>query len=190
MLFSDTLRFNLDPFDKHTDAEIWSALESVEMKSKLLVNNNQECVSAVCGGGGLERAMIEGGKTLSGGERQLLCLARAVLENRRKRETGGGRVVVIDEATANLDTATEAIIQRTIRREFADCTRLTIAHRLLTVADSSTTRILCMSAGKICDQGSPRQLLDDPKSVFSQLAALLPPHEKSLIDQLAHQSSS
>ncbi|KAG5343188.1 L259 protein, partial [Acromyrmex charruanus] len=131
-LFSGSLRRNLDPFDLYPDEPLWRALEEVELKEI-----------------GLEAHINEGGSNLSVGQRQLVCLARAIVRN--------NPILVLDEATANVDPRTDELIQTTIRKKFEKCTVLTIAHRLNTVMDSD--RILVMDAGNAVEFDHPHVLL-------------------------------
>uniref|UniRef100_A0A673GYT1 ABC-type glutathione-S-conjugate transporter n=1 Tax=Sinocyclocheilus rhinocerous TaxID=307959 RepID=A0A673GYT1_9TELE len=138
VLFSGSLRMNLDPFDGYTDEEVWRALELARLKnfvSGLPDKLNHEC--------------SEGGENLSLGQRQLVCLARALL-----RKT---KILVLDEATAAVDLETDNLIQSTIRTQFEDCTVLTIAHRLNTIMDY--TRVIVMDRGHITEMDSPTNLI-------------------------------
>ncbi|XP_044597667.1 multidrug resistance-associated protein 1 isoform X7 [Cotesia glomerata] len=149
VLFSGTLRLNLDPFDVHTDEQIWQALEHAHLKAfaKTLPN-------------GLMYLVSEGGDNLSVGQRQLICLARALL-----RKT---KILILDEATAAVDLETDDLIQRTIREEFKDCTVLTIAHRLNTILDSD--RVIVLDKGVITEFDKPENLLQKPTSAFYSMA--------------------
>ncbi|KAI8046520.1 probable multidrug resistance-associated protein lethal(2)03659 [Drosophila gunungcola] len=138
VLFSGSMRYNLDPFEEYNDAKLWEALEEVKLKPLFA-----ELPS------GLQSKISEGGSNFSVGQRQLVCLARAILRE--------NRVLVMDEATANVDPQTDALIQATIRSKFRDCTVLTIAHRLNTIMDSD--RVLVMDAGHLVEFGSPYELL-------------------------------
>ncbi|XP_040290616.1 canalicular multispecific organic anion transporter 1-like [Bufo bufo] len=148
VLFSGTLRMNLDPFDQYTDEEVWKALELSHLKP--YVEELQEK---------LFYEVSEGGENLSVGQRQLVCLARALLRK--------SKILIMDEATAAVDLEMDNLIQRTIRSEFADCTVLTIAHRLHTIMDSN--KVMVLDAGKIIEYGSPEDLLVS-KGHFASMA--------------------
>ncbi|CAH8607404.1 unnamed protein product [Heterobilharzia americana] len=152
ILFSGTLRFNLDPFNQYADDAIWKALELANLKPFVKEANN--------GNLGLDMIISEGGSNISLGQRQLVCLARALL-----RHTS---ILVLDEATAAVDMNTDNLIQETIRREFSSCTVLTIAHRLNTVLDYD--RVLVLEEGQVKELDSPKVLLKDKNSKFYALA--------------------
>lgn len=149
VLFSGSLRMNLDPFESKSDEEVWRALELAHLKS---------FVGTLTAG--LSYQVSEGGDNLSVGQRQLICLARALL-----RKT---KVLVLDEATAAVDLETDDLIQKTIRTEFNDCTILTIAHRLNTIMDSD--RVIVLDKGKISEFASPSDLLKNERSIFYSMA--------------------
>uniref|UniRef100_A0A8C0B0Z5 Uncharacterized protein n=1 Tax=Buteo japonicus TaxID=224669 RepID=A0A8C0B0Z5_9AVES len=148
VLFSGTLRMNLDPFDQYTDEEVWKALELAHLKT--YVQDLPE---------GLLHLVSEAGENLSVGQRQLVCLARALLRK--------AKILILDEATAAVDLETDHLIQTTIRSEFADCTVLTIAHRLHTIMDSN--RVMVLQAGRIVEYDSPEELLKK-HGAFSAMA--------------------
>ncbi|KAI2474051.1 ATP binding cassette (ABC) transporter subfamily C member [Diabrotica virgifera virgifera] len=144
VLFSASLRYNLDPFNEFDDDKIWDALEQVELRDSV---------------DSLDFHVAEGGGNFSLGQRQLVCLARAVLKN--------NKVLVLDEATANVDPRTDALIQATIRKRFKDCTVLTIAHRLNTIMDSD--KVLVMSFGNMIEFDHPHKLLQIPDGHFHKM---------------------
>jgi ATP-binding cassette subfamily C (CFTR/MRP) protein 4 len=146
ILFLGTLRQNLDPFNEYDDCHLWNPLEDVELK---------DFVSSLPSG--LESEILEGGSNFSVGQRQLLCLVRAILKN--------AKIVALDEATASVDLETDEMIQRTIRRKFKNSTVLTIAHRTDTVMDSD--KILVMDAGSVVEFGNTEDLLRGPDGYFS-----------------------
>ncbi|XP_017004866.2 probable multidrug resistance-associated protein lethal(2)03659 [Drosophila takahashii] len=138
VLFSGTMRYNLDPFDEYSDEKLWRSLEEVKLKDVVADLPS-----------GLQSKITEGGTNFSVGQRQLVCLARAILRE--------NRILVMDEATANVDPQTDGLIQTTIRNKFKECTVLTIAHRLHTIMDSD--KVLVMDAGRAVEFGTPYELL-------------------------------
>uniref|UniRef100_A0A8C9FPG4 MRP1 protein n=1 Tax=Pavo cristatus TaxID=9049 RepID=A0A8C9FPG4_PAVCR len=149
VLFSGTLQSNLDPLGKHCDHELWEALELCDLKSFVQSLPKK-----------LLHEISEGGENLSVGQRQLVCLARVLLRKKK--------VLVLDEATASVDMETDNLVQSTIKREFYNCTILTIAHRLHTVMDSE--RVLVLDAGRILEYDTPHNLLQR-KGAFSEMVA-------------------
>ncbi|KAK9797814.1 hypothetical protein WJX73_000524 [Symbiochloris irregularis] len=151
VLFSGTVRSNVDPLDQAgADAAVWQALRQAGLG---------DAVSSL--EGGLDAMVSEGGSNFSTGQRQLLCMARALLKR--------ARILVLDEATSNVDHATDALIQRTVRDGFADCTVLTVAHRLHTIIDYD--RILLLDQGVAAEFDSPANLLKDSNSAFARMVA-------------------
>uniref|UniRef100_V9KBE2 ABC-type glutathione-S-conjugate transporter n=1 Tax=Callorhinchus milii TaxID=7868 RepID=V9KBE2_CALMI len=148
VLFSGTLRMNLDPFDHHCEEDLWRVLELSHLKR--FVSNQAAGLLLQCS---------EGGENLSVGQRQLVCLARALL-----RKT---RILVLDEATAAVDLETDDLIQSTIRTQFKDSTVLTIAHRLNTIMDY--TRVLVLDKGRIAEFDTPANLIAQ-RGVFYSMA--------------------
>ncbi|XP_054236335.1 multidrug resistance-associated protein 1 isoform X13 [Homo sapiens] len=148
VLFSGSLRMNLDPFSQYSDEEVWTSLELAHLK---------DFVSALPDK--LDHECAEGGENLSVGQRQLVCLARALL-----RKT---KILVLDEATAAVDLETDDLIQSTIRTQFEDCTVLTIAHRLNTIMDY--TRVIVLDKGEIQEYGAPSDLLQQ-RGLFYSMA--------------------
>ncbi|CAF1406154.1 unnamed protein product [Adineta ricciae] len=138
ILFAGTLRFNLDPFEQYSDEQCLLALESVQLKT--IVTNHAD---------GLQQLVSESGSNFSAGQCQLICVARAILKQ--------SRILMIDEATANVDRMTDSLIQNVIKDKFQDRTILTIAHRLNTVAKSD--RILVLNQGMIADFDVPQNVL-------------------------------
>lgn len=149
VLFTGNLRLNLDPFGRHSDPELWTALELSHLKPFVASLE-----------AGLNHPVSEGGDNLSVGQKQLICLARALLRK--------SKIIVLDEATAAVDIETDELIQTTIRNEFNDCTIVTIAHRLNTILDYDM--ILVMSRGQVAEYDSPKALLNDKNSIFFSMA--------------------
>ncbi|KAF1329531.1 Abc transporter c family member 2, partial [Globisporangium splendens] len=149
VLYSGSLRENLDPFGEYADDLIWSVLKQVHLFD-----------SVTKWGAGLDFVVSERGDNLSVGQRQLLCIARALLKD--------SKIVVLDEATANVDTATDNLIQVTIKETFVNKTVLIIAHRINTIMHCD--KIAVMDAGQVAEFGSPEALLSQSESIFASLA--------------------
>jgi ATP-binding cassette subfamily C (CFTR/MRP) protein 4 len=159
VLFSGTLRYNLDPFEEYPDELLYKALDEVELKDPANTINR------------LENRVMDRGSNYSVGQRQLICLARAIIRN--------NKILMLDEATANVDPQTDAVIQKTIRQKFADCTVLTVAHRLNTIMDSD--KVLVMESGSMVEFDHPHVLLQNSMSKFSKMVA---ESGKSMAEQL------
>ncbi|CAL5025388.1 unnamed protein product [Urochloa decumbens] len=163
VLFSGSVRFNLDPFNEHNDADLWEALERAHLKDVIRRNAL-----------GLDAEVSEAGENFSVGQRQLLSLARALLRR--------AKILVLDEATAAVDVRTDALIQKTIREEFKSCTMLIIAHRLNTVIDCD--RLLILSAGQVLEFDSPENLLSNEESAFSKMVQSTGPSNAEYLKSL------
>ncbi|XP_067836532.1 ATP-binding cassette sub-family C member 9-like isoform X2 [Heptranchias perlo] len=147
ILFSGTIRFNLDPNSVHSDEKLWEMLEAAQLKP--LVSDLPE---------GLNTLMAEGSENFSLGQRQLFCIARAL--------TKKSKITIMDEATASVDMETDAAFQNVIRTAFMNSTVLIIAHRTRTIMDCE--RVLVMEQGKIVEDGDPK-ILQQNDSLFAKL---------------------
>ena len=166
VLFSGSIRSNLDPFGAHSDEQLWRVLEKSHLKeavSRLELK--------------LEAPVNEGGENFSQGERCQLCLARALLKE--------AKVLVMDEATASIDLETDALIQQSLRDEF-DCTILTIAHRLITIIDYH--RVLVLDAGRVVEFDTPAALLRKDTGAFTALVRETGDTNAQLLHTLANQA--
>ena len=147
VLFGGSLRRNLDPFSEHTDLDLWTALEEVQLKAMVEKLPGQ-----------LEYRVNETGSNFSVGERQLVCLARALVQK--------SKIIVMDEATANVDLKTDNLIQEVIRHKFKDSTVLTIAHRLNTIMDYD--KVLILDGGRMVEFDKPEILIQNG-GIFAEL---------------------
>ncbi|OAY67407.1 ABC transporter C family member 5-like [Ananas comosus] len=147
-LFEGTIRGNLDPLEERSDYEVWQALDKCQLGD--VIRQKEEK---------LDSPVLENGENWSVGQRQLVSVGRALLKQ--------ARILVLDEATASVDTATDNLIQKIIRSEFKDCTVCTIAHRIPTVIDSDL--VLVLSDGRVAEFDSPMRLLEDRSSMFLKL---------------------
>ncbi|XP_024903970.1 multidrug resistance-associated protein 4 isoform X4 [Pteropus alecto] len=166
VLFTGTMRKNLDPFNEHTDEELWNALKEVQLK---------EAIEDLPGK--MDTELAESGSNFSVGQRQLVCLARAILKK--------NRILIIDEATANVDPRTDELIQKKIREKFAQCTVLTIAHRLNTIIDSD--KIMVLDSGRLKEYDEPYVLLQNKDSLFYKMVQQLGKAEAAALTEIAKQ---
>eukprot|EP00981_Chlorochromonas_danica_P010658 scaffold3296_cov159-Ochromonas_danica.AAC.25 len=150
VLFTGTIRFQLDPFDYYSDEEVWKVLEQVCLADMIRALPK-----------GLQDQVKENGENLSQGQRQLLCIARALLRR--------AKILVVDEGTSAVDPYTDELIQKVLREEVEQkgATVLAIAHRLQTIADFD--RILVLGSGQVLEYGDPKELLTNPQSVFAEM---------------------
>ncbi|KHN43880.1 ABC transporter C family member 3 [Glycine soja] len=149
-MFEGTVRNNLDPLEEYTDEEIWEALDKCQLGDEVRKKE-----------GKLDSKVTENGENWSMGQRQLVCLGRVLLKK--------SKVLVLDEATASVDTATDNLIQQILRQHFSDSTVITIAHRITSVLDSDM--VLLLSQGLIEEYDTPTRLLENKSSSFAQLVA-------------------
>jgi len=156
-MYKGTVRRNLDPLEQYQDAELWAVLESVGLHGPITALEKK-----------LDHMVVDNGANFSLGQRQLFCMARAMLRK--------SRILMMDEATASVDLESDEAIQRTIRQTFADVTMITIAHRLNTIMDSD--KVVVLEAGKVVEDGEPHQLLQSRTGSFS-----------SFVDQTGRSSS-
>merc|ERR1719461_869977 len=150
VMFQGTIRTNVDPIGKHTDAEIIDALQESHLAPTLGEDQT------------LDTEVKEGGENFSVGQRQLMCLARALLKTR----SGMANILLLDEATSQVDQATDELVQKTITEKFSDCTILTIAHRINTIMNYD--KILVMDAGRVAEFDTPENLQRDG-GLFAEL---------------------
>ncbi|KAL1307355.1 hypothetical protein AAHE18_17G027000 [Arachis hypogaea] len=163
-MFEGTVRNNLDPLEEYTDEQIWEALDKCQLGDEVRQKE-----------GKLDSPVSENGENWSMGQRQLVCLGRVLLKK--------SKVLVLDEATASVDTATDNLIQQTLRLHFADSTVITIAHRITSVLDSDM--VLLLHQGLIEEYDSPSKLLEDRSSSFAQLVAEYTMRSKSTFEKSA-----
>ncbi|XP_043689686.1 ABC transporter C family member 3-like isoform X4 [Telopea speciosissima] len=149
-MFEGTMRNNLDPLEEYTDEQIWEALDRCQLGDEVRKKE-----------GKLDSAVTENGENWSMGQRQLVCLGRALLKS--------SKVLVLDEATASVDTATDNLIQHTLRQQFSESTVITIAHRITSVLASDM--VLLLDNGLIVEYDSPVKLLENRSSSFTKLVA-------------------
>jgi ABC-type multidrug transport system fused ATPase/permease subunit len=164
-LFIGTVRYNVDPFNESSDADIWRVLEMVQLKDYI------EGLE-----GKLDAPVEENGSNFSQGQRQLLSMARALLRN--------ASVLLLDEATASVDSETDALIQKMVRKNFRNTTVLTIAHRLNTIMDYD--KVLVLDKGKLAEFDTPKNLLANPDGIFTSMVEATGPGSAEHLRKIAN----
>ena len=160
-IFSASVKYNLDPFNRHSDEDLWKVLEYARLRKKVESFPSQ-----------LEELLHP--TSLSVGEKQLVCLARALIRN--------NKILLMDEATANVDRDTDSFIQDTVKQYFEHCTVITIAHRLDTIVDYD--EVFVMADGMLEEHGPPRVLAADPDSKFADMIQSAGKHAEALLKKL------
>ncbi|XP_057563357.1 ATP-binding cassette sub-family C member 4-like isoform X2 [Hippopotamus amphibius kiboko] len=169
VLFTGTMKKNLDPFNEHTDKELWNALEEVQLK---------ETIEDLPGK--MDTELAESGSNLSIGQRQLVCLARAILRR--------NQILIIEKATSNVDPRTNELIQNKIHEKFAECTVVTITHRLSNIIDSD--KIMVLDSGRRKEYNRPYNLLQNRNSLFYKMVQQLGEAEAAALTETAKQVRS
>ncbi|PKA63454.1 ABC transporter C family member 3 [Apostasia shenzhenica] len=149
-MFEGTVRTNLDPLEEYTDEQIWEALDCCQLGEEVRKKENK-----------LDSIVTENGENWSVGQRQLVCLGRVILKK--------GKILVLDEATASVDTVTDNLIQKTLTKQFTDSTVISIAHRITSVLDSDM--VLLLDNGMVTEHDKPTRLMEDKSSLFAKLVA-------------------
>ena len=167
VLFAASIRDNLDPFNLYSDNDLILALDEVKLKETIM--QYEQGLSSEVGGDGIN---------LSAGQRQLLCLARAILRK--------NKIIMMDEATANVDNETDRIIQETVKNKFNECTLLIIAHRIRTIIESD--RIIVIDAGVCKEYGRPQNLFNENNSLFKNMIYHTGPEESEYLISKIKQS--
>ncbi|KAF5196958.1 ABC transporter ATP-binding protein/permease VMR1 [Thalictrum thalictroides] len=149
-MFEGTMRSNLDPLEEYTDEQIWEALDKCQLGDEVRRKEKR-----------LDSPVTENGENWSMGQRQLVCLGRVLLKR--------SKILVLDEATSSVDTATDNLMQKTLRQHFSGSTVITIAHRITSVLDSD--KVLYLDNGQVVEYDSPNKLLENKSSSFAKLVA-------------------
>ncbi|KAL2329924.1 hypothetical protein Fmac_017505 [Flemingia macrophylla] len=163
-MFEGTIRSNLDPLEEYTDEQIWKALDMCQLGDEVRKKE-----------GKLDSIVTENGENWSMGQRQLVCLGRVLLKK--------SKILVLDEATASVDTATDNIIQQTVKQHFSECRVITIAHRITSIRDSDM--VLFLNQGLIEEYDSPKKLLKNKSSHLAQLVAEYTRRKQKEVDAVA-----